>query len=360
METNENLIIKQMHNSISKVMHENAVDYDVFRNWIKCGHVAYDDVSLVGNDDELWWDGVCHCGSASACPSCSRKIAIYRANEIREGIYRWKKMSADHDVFLLTFTMRHKYDLDIRQAIYDIKEANQRFFRDGVVRYYLEDNGIMGRVTSFEVKWSARNGLHPHFHIALFGNKGMDEKSIESDFGDKWLKMLSKVNRDGIKEIACNVKCASHVYNYLTKMSAEMTLGNITKNKGSSYTPLQLLYKYSAGDGFAFGRAYCRIVTALKGLSIVQWSRGFREYLGLKNFRDEDIVRREGALRDVYFTLNDKRDLRRFDCEQLELVRLAVQSGREDLIRELERILDKMKVNYNRYSLEKHIRMNKE
>lgn len=345
VETDKKKIFKSLHDSIKLVMTENGKDFELWKNWAKCGEIPFSDVSLHLEDGKAWFGGMCHCGSFSACPDCGRKIGLFKCAQIREGIHRWKQMNKDNEMYLLTFTMRHKKTDSIAELIKDIKDANARFFRDGTVRERLTDYGIIGRITSFEVKYNFKNGLHPHFHFGLFGKKGMDIKKSQSFFGDKWLSMLKDVQRDGLKDIACNLEDATHLHNYLTKMSSELSLGGITKDRGKGLTPFQLLYKYSIGQGRKYGKVFCSIVENLKGLSMIQWSRDLKSYLGLKDWTDHEIVDHSFDFDDLVLVLDKKTDIGIFPNDIRRMMIEDVEKG------EIQKVLDVLDYFHVKYWL---------
>lgn len=340
MEHNPRQIADILHRTIKEVFSENRYDYSLWKNWASCGEVAYGDVTLNARDGMAWFGGLCHCGSFFTCPYCGWRLALYRCNEIREGIHRWKQQNFHNDVYHLVFTFEHSHNESISELIVKMKDSNQDFFRDGEVREYLDDVGCVGKVTSFEVKYGS-NSAHPHYHIALFATDAISIDEANDYLGDKWLQKLVKNGRNAIKNIGCKVEKASKLHNYLTKMSSEMALGNITKVKGG-YTPMQLLWRYHDGDKRA-GEVFCAMADCMKGKSCIKWSRGLRSYLGMAEKTDKQVIDDMVDFRDMLLVLDDKRDIRQFSHEERRLVLDCVRKGNLSLFTE---ILDKKRIKY--------------
>ena len=107
--------------------------------------------------------GVMTCGSVWHCPVCSRKISLFRANEIT---YVHKELTEKHgfDAFMLTLTVSHKIDTKLDDSLDVIVKAftyalNHWSFKQRFKGFlYLK---------SLEVTYGA-NGWHPHIHALFF------------------------------------------------------------------------------------------------------------------------------------------------------------------------------------------------
>jgi hypothetical protein len=108
--------------------------------------------------------GLITCGNPWACPVCSSKINNVRAAEVTQLVQSAKKRA--YHVSMLTLTVPH-YDTDLLQTLINrLSKSLASFFRQRAVRSWLDNNGYVGRVRSFEIRYGI-NGWHPHVHILL-------------------------------------------------------------------------------------------------------------------------------------------------------------------------------------------------
>ena len=98
------------------------------------------------------------CANAWGCPVCAAIISEHRKNEVKEAMDWWKKQCGS--VLLLTLTVPHYSDTDIKQLKKDLKKAYSKFFK-GVraSKDMFERWQIKHYISCFEIT-HGENGFH--------------------------------------------------------------------------------------------------------------------------------------------------------------------------------------------------------
>lgn len=256
------------------------------------------DVVCVGHGESHAHDtgllsGVVTCGSLWACPVCSLKIASKRRDEVREAIYRAKK--EDLEVYMMTFTFRHTREDSLEHEFECFGKAKTRFWQDRKVKEEYQKN-FVGKISSTEITWFYTHGWHLHVHVIMFGKKGLDIDELQSFFAEKWVYFLGKSGLDGTLARALTFQDANAVKDYLTKMSCEMTLSNVTKKgRKGHYAPFQLLdvWRHSTGERKElFAGLWLEYIKATSGhrRRALVWSDGLKDRYGIRQIEDDDIA----------------------------------------------------------------------
>ena len=112
------------------------------------------------------YTNVMRCANAWGCPVCAAIISEHRKCEVKEAMDWWKKQGGS--VLLLTLTVPHYSDTDIKQLKKDLKKAYGKFFK-GVraSKDMFERWQIKHYISCFEITHGS-NGFHPHYHVLLF------------------------------------------------------------------------------------------------------------------------------------------------------------------------------------------------
>lgn len=182
------------------------------------------------------------------------------------------------------------------------------------VEYFWE-----GSIKSLEVTFGG-NGWHPHLHLLVFVNPGVNEFDI-ADFEDaiyeRWEQVLARSNHDALREYGIDVRAADEdIAEYVAKFgrepkdagwtaSREMAKGGSKRGRSDGLTPFQLLEIYGKGDDSdeffqassvvssskQAGALFVEYVNAFSRRNQLVWSRGLRDALAL----GEDISDAEAA-----------------------------------------------------------------
>lgn len=262
--------------------------------------------------------GVFHCGSVWTCPSCSQRIAVPRAIEIRDVQIAIREGGGV--TFMVTWTIPHDRVTPLAVSMDRLKKAFRFFRQDKTLwKRLIEECGYAGHVTSTEVTLALKmdpndpltffdNGWHCHAHSMMaFVFDGAADMSRAQDAAfaqmlkDKmfvsWSNAVMKAGapRQPSYEHGFDVRVAWSATTYAQKMEpvcatdapskelptettakrrwgieAELTKSYMKEGRKRSRTPFELLDSDDPRDHDLF-REYAR---ATFGRSQIEWSRG--------------------------------------------------------------------------------------
>lgn len=112
-------------------------------------------------------DGLVACGSM-ACPHCGVRRARSTASALGVTMARHHDASELHDTWMLTLAPPHHLDENPRETVDKLYTAKELLWRSHAWQSFAEEWGLVGRVTALDMTFGGRNGLHAHFHSALF------------------------------------------------------------------------------------------------------------------------------------------------------------------------------------------------
>lgn len=294
----------------------------------------------VMSDGSVGLYGLNRCHRRSSCPVCSLGADVACLNEIQYAIWRARRDGLG--VYLVTYTFSHcKADtLDELQRMY--AWANEDLWRNGSYRRDLDMClGYRGRITDYEVQLCGRNGYHPHRHELFFCDPDLELDFFEWVVSGHYLKALSKAGLSASEEIGVKVDGYQGVGDYITKMSAECTLGKHTKVSwgGGSMSPFECLRAWhETGDRY-YAAWWCDYVCSVKGKRMLGWSRGLKDRFKVRRFVDEMSVDSVAShplvvvpARDYgrvpvwkWREMSERMNSREFDdvCEELDRIRIS-------------------------------------
>jgi Replication protein len=121
--------------------------------------------------------GLVLCGHMT-CPHCGTARAKEAALVLGVAMDRFLDEHPDHDVWMLTLSPPNYLDDNPRDLIgrlYDVKEL---LWRSSAYRAFAKRWGVRSRVVVLDVTFGGPNGLHPHFHCALFVERARIRRSF--------------------------------------------------------------------------------------------------------------------------------------------------------------------------------------
>jgi hypothetical protein len=89
----------------------------------------------------------------------------------------WWADDTDHEIAMLTLTIRHAYVHDLRRLRFGLTTCWSELWRTREGRELRERFGHY--VRALDITWGPDHGWHPHLHVLLFANRG--------DLDDTWL-----------------------------------------------------------------------------------------------------------------------------------------------------------------------------
>lgn len=262
----------------------------------KCGRQALGPMVDIRNGKfGAHFAGLVTCGSIWACPVCAAKIAETRRHEVAETIAA--HIAAGGSVRMATFTVPHSRLQTARELRQLVSKTYTKIFTGAPWKRNKARVDLAGMVRSLEVTHGS-NGWHPHIHALFFIPAGVAESAVEA-FGDflfdRWSRNVEKAGYGLCNRSVWRFEQTQETEkagDYLVKWGAdrELTQGHMKTAKGGGRSPWQIL------EGVRGGRKvdimlFREYAAAFKGARFLTWSRGLREYYGLREpLTDDDAT----------------------------------------------------------------------
>ena len=242
------------------------------------------------NSNRAYYNGIVTCHNSKLCPVCSPRIMGFRSAEIKKAVHEWLVEFPDNTCYMLTLTVSHSINDSYQFLLSHFKNALKMFWRNGSLVRILKSADYVGRITSNETQYSQINGFHPHQHILLFCKKtDFDIDSLKKYY----LSALDSCGLSGSIERGLDIIEARSASCYLTKISSEMTMGNLKQGRQDGhYSPMQILFEAMSGSDWA-ADVFCELFEGMRGLDSLRWSRGLKARFGIGEVSDEDITKGE-------------------------------------------------------------------
>lgn len=263
-------------------------------------------VSVNTSNGVASFNNIIHCGSVWVCPSCSFKISQERKKELAEAMKSCRGKGLH--VAMLTLTAPHYLGDDLKGLLTKMGKAKHALWSNRNSRdYFGKEFPLIGHITATEVKYSDRNGFHPHYHILLILDKqykAEDLEIIESDLYELWSekcvnKGLGKPSRDHGVDLKMGSNAEDMLADYISKwgLAEEMTQAHmkVGKRNSQSLTMWEVLdlsqLEVSTRDKYShIFRIYSK---AFKGRRQLFWSKGLKKLLSVADTTDEELANKE-------------------------------------------------------------------
>ena len=255
------------------------------------------------------YTNVMRCANAWGCPVCAAIISEHRKCEVKEAMDWWKKQGGS--VLLLTLTVPHYSDTDIKQLKKDLKKAYGKFFK-GVraSKDMFERWQIKHYISCFEITHGI-NGFHPHYHVLLFVPYSLGKQSllgIKQDMYKVWKDCCLKAGLDEPSEKhGLDLQAGNEAGAYVAKwgLEHEMTKGHIKKGKENNRTPFDILRSYSETENEADANLFKLYYFAFKGTRQLNWSKGLKKLVSKAEEKtDQEIVDDTDNVAEMLFKLD--------------------------------------------------------
>jgi hypothetical protein len=255
------------------------------------------------------YTNVMRCANAWGCPVCAAIISEHRKCEVKEAMDWWKKQGGS--VLLLTLTVPHYSDTDIKQLKKDLKKAYGKFFK-GVraSKDMFERWQIKHYISCFEITHGI-NGFHPHYHVLLFVPYSLGKQSlpgIKQDMYKVWKDCCLKAGLDEPSEKhGLDLQAGNEAGAYVAKwgLEHEMTKGHIKKGKENNRTPFDILRSYTDSENQADANLFKLYYFAFKGTRQLNWSKGLKKLVSKAEEKtDQEIVDDTDNVAEMLFKLD--------------------------------------------------------
>lgn len=237
------------------------------------------------------YDNLQYCGSVWLCPDCSYKISQERKSELAEAMKACR--SKGLQVLMLTLTVPHYAGDDLRQLLKKMSAAKHAFWTNRNSRDYLNEQfPLLGHITATEVKYSDRNGFHPHYHILCFTEQNFKQEDIDLIQAELYEFWAEKCVKQGVgkpsKQHGLHIKIGSNddvLADYVSKwgLASEMTQAHqkIGKKNKESLTMWEVLElsTFEASTNDKYGHIFKNYGKAFKGRAQLFWSKGLKDLL---------------------------------------------------------------------------------
>lgn len=255
------------------------------------------------------YTNVMRCANAWGCPVCAAIISEHRKCEVKDAMDWWKKQGGS--VLLLTLTVPHYSDTDIKQLKKDLKKAYGKFFK-GVraSKDMFERWQIKHYISCFEITHGI-NGFHPHYHVLLFVPYSLGKQSllgIKQDMYKVWKDCCLKAGLDEPSEKhGLDLQAGNEAGAYVAKwgLEHEMTKGHIKKGKENNRTPFDILRSYTDSENQADSNLFKLYYFAFKGTRQLNWSKGLKKLVSKAEEKtDQEIVDDTDNVAELLFKLD--------------------------------------------------------
>jgi hypothetical protein len=265
-----------------------AADPDTPERQRNCGVVPVGDrVEIRIKDGSAYYCGLETCGNVWLCPVCSAKIHHRRAAELREALTTWETQG--HAASLVTITVPHDLD-DLLSRLVDAQRAAwKRVTAGGAWQRLKRRLGVVGHIIALEFTCGDQNGWHPHYHVLLVHDHGLDVAAITALHAHIHSRLAAACRDYGLRQpdqlhalrIDPNVSAAAAAGGYIAKggdwtPAEEMTRGDLKTGRTGSRTPFQILADYYQTGDTRDRDLWDEYSLATKGLAAIRWSRYLR------------------------------------------------------------------------------------
>lgn len=234
--------------------------------------------------------GLQTCASVWVCPCCAAKISERRKRELEHALKLHK--SAGGDVLLLTLTTPHYLGDNLSDVLAGQTQALHYFNAGESVSRFNKSIGLIGQIRALEVTHgrlrTINNGWHPHYHILLFVDSGLDLERLRGLFYDRWVKACLKA---GLKppslKHGVRLDDGSKAAAYCSKwgLESEMTKGHIKKAHDGE-TPFDFLRAVLSDKDKQAAAMFKEFSDTFKGKQQLRWSPGLKNHFSIQECTD--------------------------------------------------------------------------
>ena len=271
----------------------------------------------------------CHyCASGHICPVCAEIIRYNRLMEIRQAVsYMYGQ---GYTLAHIIYTARHNYRTKLKDFIPEFRDAMRDFQKSGS---YLKYKSLMSskysisavEVTDDHPDAEKKTGWHYHKHQIDFVRPGAASEAqiveVEARLREQWRRSLRKYGLDadlehGLRiqfvavDDADDAQAVRALGDYVAKaMSWELSGQPIKQGRGDynrRITSWQLQRIVLERDDKRLYKRYADYIEGMKGVNWIRFSPGLREFCGISNKSDREIVEQHNATGEEVYSIGER------------------------------------------------------
>ena len=289
-------------------------------------------VEILQQAQRCYYAGLMTCGSIWNCPVCASRITEGRRNEVRILVER--HVATGGVVKMLTRTVPHGREDDLRVLLDKLKAAEKRFKGGARAKRLRDQTGLIGHIRGLEVTWRPEHFWHPHTHTLLLFPRELDWGGLQQEYFELWRRACV---RSGFK--APNPQgglqlTEGRVYVAKWGLDYELTKSHCKRCKDEGYTPWDLLRWYRQEGSAEAAALFQHYADVFKGQRQLFWSRGLKDLYGIGKRTDAEIANAVEPEAIVVCKLSPKQWF--YICKHKargDVLVLAEQGGREAVMR---------------------------
>lgn len=231
-------------------------------------------------DSHAFFHRLQHCGSPYICPDCAAWLAVRRSKEISQAAAKWVAKKGGQLVFA-TFTLQHRWGQPLAELLRQMGKAWQYMTS---TRKWKTRVDYVGFVRSLEITLGP-NGWHPHYHVLLFFEGGVDIPSANEIY-DLWAAAVAREGGNTVEDAfswqVVSPADVQEVGKYIAKWGpGQEVAGGAFKDSSSGLTPWEVLELAGLQAGLISKGELGHLVQHAKSLGLPQgidWLRLWDEY----------------------------------------------------------------------------------
>lgn len=242
------------------------------------------------------------CNRLWHCPVCAQRISEQRRQELTLA-------SVGSGLFcvMATLTMQHKKSDPLASMVKAIVETYRQLKSGRAWQDVKAEYGVVGDVRALEVTYGD-NGWHVHIHALIFLQSKLSnhaQETLEMTLKRRFLAILAHSGYNaswghGLWLTSENEYIREYVAKFgrlpraridgnLWTIYHEITKSNVKKTRSDNgLTPWGLLIAYGLGDKHA-AKLFIEYAKVFKGFHQLQWSRGLKDVIEIKDIKDDEI-----------------------------------------------------------------------
>lgn len=263
--------------------------------------VVYDPVS-----NRASYTNLQYCGSVWTCPVCAKKVSAKKKDFVANAVKAANKKGLR--VAMLTLTIPHYQGDALKDLLDKLKKAKNYLFTNRNSREWFEEQfPIFGEITATEVKYSDRNGFHPHLHILLFLDREYlpeDIQRIEDEIYEFWAEKcvkrgLGKPSRKHGVDLKMEKTDGQTFASYIAKwgLASELTQSHMKVGKRNTHSltmwEVLELSQMEASTKDKYSHIFKTYAKAFKGTRQIRPSNGLAKKLGMDELEDDEKLANE-------------------------------------------------------------------